>query len=83
STATICSIEKRLRFMANHLLVQGQVCRKTRSRIGPGFLTQISGQIQQTDLVADDVFTGVTPWRLHAILMKIRTSTKTDNPTSW
>ncbi|WP_208453436.1 abortive infection family protein, partial [Burkholderia gladioli] len=32
----------RLRFMANHLLVQGQVCRKTRSRIGPGFLTQIS-----------------------------------------
>ncbi|WP_208449081.1 hypothetical protein, partial [Burkholderia gladioli] len=42
STATICSIEKRLRFMANHLLVQGQVCRKTRSRIGPGFLTQIN-----------------------------------------
>ncbi|WP_208457349.1 hypothetical protein, partial [Burkholderia gladioli] len=41
STATICSIEKRLCFMANHLLVQGQVCRKTRSRIGPGFLTQI------------------------------------------
>ncbi|WP_186173044.1 3'-5' exonuclease, partial [Burkholderia gladioli] len=45
STATICSIEKRLRFMANHLLVQGQVCRKTRSRIGPGFLTQINPQL--------------------------------------
>uniref|UniRef100_UPI001FC8E2D5 integrase core domain-containing protein n=1 Tax=Burkholderia gladioli TaxID=28095 RepID=UPI001FC8E2D5 len=45
STATICSIEKRLRFMANHLLVQGQVCRKTRSRIGPGFLTQITARV--------------------------------------
>ncbi|KAB0633796.1 MFS transporter [Burkholderia stagnalis] len=36
STATICSIEKRFRFMTNHLLVQGEACRKTRSRSGPG-----------------------------------------------
>ncbi|CAB3964010.1 hypothetical protein BLA3211_02602 [Burkholderia aenigmatica] len=36
--ATICSIEKRLRFMANLLLVQGQVCGKASSRSGPGFL---------------------------------------------
>ncbi|MGN4089516.1 hypothetical protein ACS0X7_18730, partial [Burkholderia gladioli] len=45
------------------------------------------GQIQQTDLVADDVLVetthGVTPWRLRAVLMKIRTSIKTGNPTSW
>ncbi|WP_244133746.1 LysR substrate-binding domain-containing protein, partial [Burkholderia gladioli] len=26
---------------------------------------------------------GVTPWRLRAVLMKIRTSIKTGNPTSW
>uniref|UniRef100_UPI003C7A589D hypothetical protein n=1 Tax=Burkholderia gladioli TaxID=28095 RepID=UPI003C7A589D len=43
--------------------------------------------IQQTDLVADDVLVetthGVTPWRLRAVLMKIRTSIKTGNPTSW
>ncbi|WP_374622088.1 hypothetical protein, partial [Pandoraea sp.] len=26
---------------------------------------------------------GVTPWRLRAVLMKIRTSIKTGNPASW
>ncbi|MCQ0034206.1 hypothetical protein, partial [Burkholderia glumae] len=50
-------------------------------------VAQLGGQIQQTDLVADDILVetthGVTPWRLRAVLMKIRTSIKTSNPDSW
>jgi hypothetical protein len=50
-------------------------------------LTQFGGQIRQTDLVTDDILVktthGLTPGRSRAVLMKIRPSIKTANPTHW
>jgi hypothetical protein len=51
------------------------------------FVSKFSSKIAQADLVLDDIprntTHGVTPWRLGAGLIKIRTSIKPGNPTVW
>jgi hypothetical protein len=72
---------------------EGIVGAQTRQRIagkahhvaGARYIPKLGGQIQQADLVFDDILRntthGVTPWRLRAGLIKIRTSIKPGNPT--
>ena len=60
---------------------------KAHHLAGAGYVAKLGCQIQQADLVFDDVLRntthGVTPWRLRAGLIKIRTSIKPGNPTLW
>jgi hypothetical protein len=60
---------------------------KSHHLAGAGHVAKLGGQIQQADLVFNYVLRntahGVTPWRLRAGFIKIRTSIKPGNPTLW
>lgn len=62
------------------------VTRQPHQLAGPRDVAQFGGQVQQADLVTNDILIetthGVTPWRLRAVSIKIRTSIKTGNPAS-